>query len=72
MNNRKNKKVRKRVNYKNIWLMVVFVCSCGLIINDLCNVICMVKQFTLFGILTHILAWYWAKNIGEYFYEKLQ
>ena len=67
---KRNKK--QRVNFKNIWLMVVFISSCGLIISDLWNVIKMVKQFTLFGILTHILAWHWAKNTGEYFYEKLQ
>ena len=67
---KRNKK--QRVNFKNIWLMVVFVCSCGLIINDLWGVITMVKQFTWFGIFTHLLAWYWAKNTGEYFYEKLQ
>ena len=67
---KKNKK--QRVNFKNVWLMVVFLCSCGLIIYDLVGVITMVRQFTWFGIITHILAWYWATNIGEYFYEKLQ
>lgn len=64
------KKKRLRV-FKNLWLMVVFLCSCGLIIYDLIGVITMVKQFTWFGILIHILAWYWAINIGEYFYEKM-
>lgn len=67
---KKNKK--QRVNLKNVWLMVVFICSCGLILSDLWGVITMVRQFTWFGILTHILAWFWAKNTGEYFYEKLQ
>ena len=71
MNIKRNKK-KTKVNFKSVWLMVVFISSCGLIISDLWNVITMVKQFTLFGILTHILAWYWAKNTGEYFYEKLQ
>lgn len=67
---KKNKK--QRVNLKNVWLMVVFICSCGLILSDLWCVITMVRQFTWFGIFTHLLAWYWAKNTGEYFYEKLQ
>lgn len=64
--------MKRKLNYKNIWLLLVFICSCGLILSDLWNIITMVKQFTWFGILTHMLAWYWACNIGEYFYEKLQ
>ena len=61
----------KRINYKNIWLLFVFVCCIGIIIHDLISIIFLFKCFTLYGFLTHLLAWYVMNDIYNYFLEKI-
>ena len=61
-----------RISYKRVWLLLVFISCIGIITYDLLSIAFSLKCFTLFGFITHLLAWYWANKIGNFFYEKMQ
>lgn len=64
--------MKTRISYKRVWLLLVFISCCGIILHDLLTLALSFRQFTLFGLLTHLLAWYFANKIGNFFYEKMQ
>lgn len=72
------KKHIKKFNIKNVWLMIVFTSSIGLILHDLYMLVIYpfvsnrLTGFTGFGLLTFVIAMYYACNLGEYFYEKIR
>ncbi len=71
-------KTTKKFRWKNIWLMVVFLSSLGLVLHDLYMIIIYpficnrIIGFTVFGIITFMVALYFVYDLGEYFYEKIK
>lgn len=64
--------MKTRISYKRVWLLLVFISCCGIILHDLLSIAFSLKYFTLFGFITHLLAWYVANNIYNFFLDKLQ
>lgn len=64
--------MKTRISYKRVWLLLVFISCIGIITYDLLSIAFSLKCFTLFGFITHLLAWYVANNIYNFFLEKLQ
>lgn len=62
----------KRIKWKNILLILVFIVSCIVLIHDYLIIVTSLAQFTFIGVITNILALTLASTIGEYLYDEMQ
>lgn len=62
----------KRIKWKNIILMFIFIISCFVLIHDYFVIVTSLAQFTALGVITNLLALTLVGTIGEYLYEEMQ
>ena len=62
----------KRIKWKNILLILVFIVSCIVLIHDYLIIATSLAQFTFIGVVTNLLALTLASTIGEYLYDEMQ
>lgn len=62
----------KRIKWKNIILMLIFIISCLVLIHDYFVIVTSLAQFTALGVITNLLALTLVGTIGEYLYEEMQ
>lgn len=62
----------KRIKWKNILLILIFIVSCVVLIHDYLIIVTSLAQFTFIGVITNILALTLASTIGEYLYDEMQ
>lgn len=69
---------KKKFNIKNVWLLLVFISSIGVVLHDLYMIVIypffskQLTGFTPFGIITFMIALFFIYDLGEYFYEKIR
>lgn len=64
--------MKKRIKWKNVFLLIIFVISCFVLLHDYLIVATSIAKFTMFGVITNLLALTLVSTIGEYLYEEMQ
>lgn len=62
----------RKIKWLNIILLILFIISCLVVLKDVVIISTSFKSFTLYGIITNIIAWLLIGNIGEYLYDEMQ
>lgn len=61
-----------RIKWGNVILAIIFVISCLVVLKDAVTIATSLASFTLYGVITNVLALGLINFTGEYLYEQMQ